>query len=297
MPLVPFNALLAHAAAHQYAIGYFEAWDQHSLEATLLAAEQLEAPAILGWGGAITSYDWLEAGGIEQQASLALALARRAKVPCAVMFNEARSPAHLERALEVGANAVMLDTSHLGFAENLAATLPVAQMAHARGAAVEAELGHLAAADDPATPPRPTDPDEAVIFVRETQVDALAVSVGNVHVMTVGESGVDLALLERIHRAVDVPLVIHGGSGYPSWAVRGAIERGVCKFNVGTRLKAAWLAGLRQALGSLPAAFDIQQVVGSREAADIFLPAQRKLVHEMLPLLELYGAAGKARGW
>ena len=297
MPIVPFNALLAHARRNHYAIGYFEAWDQVSFEAVLQAAEQAEAPTILGWGGAITSYDWLENGGVEEQAALALALARRSHVPTAVLFNEGRSLAQLERALNVGVNAVMLDSSHLPYAENVVATLPVVGLAHARGAAVEAELGHLANAADPSVAAHPTDPAEAAAFATATGVDALAVSIGNVHVMTSGESGVDLDRLERIRRAVDVPLVIHGGSGFPAWAVRGAIERGVCKFNVGTRLKAAYLQAMRAALDSLPNEPDIQHTIGSRESSDLLLPVQARLVEEILPLLELYGAAGQAHRW
>ena len=297
MSIVPFNALLAHARRHQYAIGYFEAWDQVSFEAVLQACEQAEAPTILGWGGAITSYEWLEAGGVEEQAGIALALARRSRVPTAVLFNEGRSLAQLKRALAAGANAIMLDSSHLPYDENLAATLPVVALAHAQGAAVEAELGHLADAADPSVAAQPTEPTEAAAFVQATGVDALAVSIGNVHVMTSGESGVDLDRLERIMRAVEVPLVIHGGSGFPAWAVRGSIERGVCKFNVGTRLKAAYLQALRTALGNLPAAPDIQQTIGSREIADLLLPVQARLVQEIAPLLDLYGAAGQARRW
>lgn len=297
MPIVPFNALLAHARRNHYAIGYFEAWDQVSFEAVLQAAEQAEAPTILGWGGAITSYDWLENGGVEEQAALALALARRSRVPTAVLFNEGRSLAQLERALVAGANAVMLDSSHLPYAENVAATLPVVGLAHARGAAVEAELGHLADASDTAVAAQPTDPAEAAAFVQFTGVDALAVSIGNVHVMTSGESGVDLDRLERIQRAVDLPLVIHGGSGFPAWAVRGAIARGVVKFNVGTRLKAAYLQALRTTLDGLPNAPDIQHTIGSRDPGDLLLPVQTRLVQEILPLLELYGAAGQARRW
>ncbi|MHB9031674.1 MAG: class II fructose-bisphosphate aldolase, partial [Anaerolineae bacterium] len=116
MSLVPFNALLADAVHRGYALGYFEAWDQTSFEAVLQAAEQVEAPTILGWGGAITSFEWLEAGGVEEQAGIAMALARRARVPCAVLFNEARSLAQLERALACGVNTLMLDSSHLPYA-------------------------------------------------------------------------------------------------------------------------------------------------------------------------------------
>jgi len=285
--------MLAAARAGGYALGYFEAWDQTSFEAVIAACERAQAPAILGWGGAITSYDWLESGGIEQQAGIAMALAERATVPCAVMFNEAKTLAHLERALALGANAVMLDISHLEYAENLASAAALCQLAHPLGAAVEAELGRLGDASDPNSVPELTDPVQAAEFVAASGVDALAVSVGNVHVMTAGESGVDLERLAAIAEAVDVPLVIHGGSGYPAWAVREAIARGVCKFNVGTRLKGRWLRELRAALSALPEALDIQQTVGSRNRGDVLERVREGLIAEILHMLELYGAAGR----
>ena len=219
----------------------------YSLEGAVEAAEAARAPAIIGFGGAVTEPAWYDRHGAEALAALAVILAQQATVPTAVLFNEARTFAHAVRGLRAGCNAVMLDSSHLPLAEHTAATARLVEVAHALGAAVEAELGHLANAADSTQLAAPTDPEEAAAFVAATGVDALAVAIGNVHILTAGEAEVDLDLLGRIHDAVGVPLVMHGGTGFPRRAVDAAIRLGVAKFNVGTVLKQEFLAGVRDA--------------------------------------------------
>jgi ketose-bisphosphate aldolase len=294
MSLVTMPTLLQHALHKGYAVGYFEAWDQYSLEAVLEAAEEAASPTILGYGGAITSARWLERRGVEEHTALARCLAERARVPVAIMFNEARNMTQLLRGLRAGCNTVMLDTSHLPYAENVALTRQVVAVAHPLGVAVEAELGHLADASDHATQGVCTDPGEAARFIASTGADALAVSIGNAHLLLDGESAADLDLLARLHAAVPVPLVIHGGSGFPAGAVRAAIARGVAKFNIGTRLKQVFLEELRAALAELPAKPNVQAVVGSREEGDVFSRAQARLKAEIIAYMKLYGCAGQA---
>jgi fructose/tagatose bisphosphate aldolase len=192
-----------------------------------------------------------------------------------------------------GCNTVMLDTSHLPFAENLSLTCKVVETAHALGAAVEAELGHLADASDASVQARGTDPTEAAQFVATSGVDALAVSVGNVHILSTGVASIDLDLLERLHRAVPVPLVIHGGTGFPATDVKRAISRGVAKFNVGTRLKQVYMEGLRQAMYELPHDVNIHMVIGSRKESDIFVQGKQRVKQEITALMKLYGSAGR----
>jgi len=288
--------LLGQALRGSYAIGYFEMWDQYSLAAAMQAAEELHSPAILGFGGAVTNQAWLDEGGVEELACLARHLAERSRVPTAVLFNEARTYSQIVRALRAGCNAVMLETSHLPYEENIALTRQVVEAAHAVGASVEAELGHLADATDPYGPAALTDPVQAAHFVERTGVDVLAVSIGNVHVLADGEAGVDLGLLARIHQAVPVPLSLHGGSGFPASAVRAAIGCGVAKFNVGTRLKQAFLAGVRAALPPERDITNIHPFVGSREESDILLQGAARVKAEIKKLTVLYGSAGQATG-
>ena len=295
MPVTGMYDMLLRARRRGYAVGYFEAWDQHSLEAVLEAAEQAQSPTILGFGGAVVNQSWLDSGGLEELAILARCLAERATVPAAVLFNEANTYGQVRRGLLAGCNAVMLDTSHLPFADNVDATRRVVELAHPLGACVEAELGWLADAVGPGSESfAHTDPQLAAEFVEKTGVGALGVSVGNIHGLVAGESTVDLQLLERIHAVVSVPLVIHGGTGFPSRAVRPSIQRGVAKFNVGTRLKAAFLEGLQEGLSHFPDRASVQLAVGSREDGDVLDRGKRRMTHEMIRLMELYGCAGRA---
>lgn len=295
MTVAPMSDLLIEARHRGYAIGYYESWDQYSMEAAIEAAEECNSPAIIGFGGAVTNQEWLDQGGVEELARLAIYLARRSAVPTAVLFNEARTMSQLEQGIHAGCNTVMLDTSHMPFMQNLLLTQEVVNMAHQRGAGTEAELGRLADATDILVQAMGTDPAEARQFVAETEVDALAVSIGNVHILSNGEATVDLVLLERIHSMVQVPLVVHGGTGFPPALVRKTIERGVAKFNVGTRLKQTYLLGVREAVVSFTGQENIHPLVGSREITDVFNIGKMRLKDEIKRFIRLYGSDGKAR--
>ena len=295
MTIAKFDELLARARHGGYALGYFESWDQYSLEAAMEAAEEACSPAIIGFGGAVTSQAWLEHRGIEELAAIALCLADASSVPTAVLFNEAKTFGEVLRGLKAGCTGVMLDSSELGFDENVAATRQVVEAAHALGVAVEAELGHLADGADPSVQARGTDPDEAARFVAQTGVDALAVSVGNVHILTSGQASIDLDRLTALQQATPVPLVIHGGTGIPDRAVPSIIERGVAKFNVGTRLKQLYLDGVRDALADTPDGLTIHARVGSREPSDVFLRGKHNVKSEIMRLMGVYGCAGRSR--
>jgi ketose-bisphosphate aldolase len=296
MTTVSALEILNPALQHGYAVGYFEAWDQYSLEAVIEAAEALEAPAILGFGAAVTNPAWLEAGGIEELAALARGLANRSRAPTAVLFNEAQTPEQAMRAIRAGCNCVMLDTSQLAWAENVAVTRDIVRAAHAAGAEVEAELGRLPNAGSPAEEAgQMTDPEQAAQFVEATGIDVLAVSVGNVHLLSDGEATLDLELLKRIGQAAAVPLVLHGGTGIPAGAIRPAIARGVAKVNYGTRLKQVFLAGVREAVTTLPAALSVHEAIGSRYDTDILVAGKQRMKTLLADLIRLYGSAGQAR--
>jgi ketose-bisphosphate aldolase len=248
--LIPFNQLLSDAQAGGYAVGYFEAWDLYSLEAVLEAAEAENAPVILGFGGVMMEPRWFDSGGLERLGALGLATARAARVPVSLILNEVTTFAQVVRGIQTGFNAVMLDTSDLPYHENVGLTQRIVEMAHAVGVGVEAEVGMLpdASGEMGGGAGRLTDPDEAARFVSETGVDALAVSVGNVHTLTDGQADIDLERLAAIHQAVSLPLVIHGGTGFPEEAISQVIPLGVAKFNFGVVLKQAFLAGLTEAM-------------------------------------------------
>jgi fructose/tagatose bisphosphate aldolase len=190
----------------------------------------------------------------------------------------------------------MLDTSHLAWEENVAVTRDIVRAAHAAGAEVEAELGQLPNAGGPAGEAgQVTDPEQAAQFVQTTGIDALAVSVGNVHLLSEGEAVLDLDLLWRLRQEARVPLVLHGGTGIPAGAIRPAITRGVAKVNYGTRLKQVFLAGVREAVTTLSEPLNVHQFIGSRYDTDILVAGQRRMKRLLSDLLRLYGSAGQAR--
>jgi fructose-bisphosphate aldolase class II len=123
--------------------------------------------------------------------------------------------------------------------------------------------------------------------VRETGIDALAVSVGNVHTLTDGTASVDLQRLTTIHQAVRVPLVIHGGTGFPEDAIADVVALGVAKFNIGSVLKQAFLEGLRFATADLPSQVAIHQVMGSRKEDDVFQSGKARMREEVVRRIRL----------
>lgn len=239
MALVNLRDMLHHAYRHQYAVGAFDIVSLDFLGAVIQAAEAQRAPVILNLvEHQFHLYDF------ELLAAAAVCAARRATVPVAIQFDHATTLDSAVNGIRHGCNGVMIDGSELPFDDNVALTREIVDMAHACGVPVEAELGHVArrvgeersSADDH---PVLTSPDEAKLFLRHTKADFLAVSIGNVHGQPMGPGRLDLTRLARIHAAVDVPLVIHGGSGLSDAEFGCLIDRGVAKINYYTSLSQA----------------------------------------------------------
>jgi fructose/tagatose bisphosphate aldolase len=233
---------------------------------------------------------WFDDGGLERLAAVGLEAARSARTPVGFLLNEVQTLDQIGRGLRAGFNAVMLDSSGLPYAEHARLTRQVVALAHATGAAVEAELGALpdASGELNAGPGQPTDPAEAARFVAETGVDALAVSVGNVHVLAHGAATIDFARLSALQQAVSIPLVIHGGTGFPAAAVPQTVALGVAKVNFGTALKGAFLAGLTDAVRTLPPHLSAHQTVGSRKETDVLQQAKLRLRDEIARRIRLW---------
>jgi ketose-bisphosphate aldolase len=295
--LAPLTDLLADARLRGYALGYFEAWDGYSLEAVVEAAEAEQAPVIIGFGCLLGHQAWFDGGGIELLGALGGEAARRAGVPVALLLNETHTPEQSLRGLAAGFNAVMMHTGELDYAGAVAAVTRLVEAAHRLGATVEAELGNLPdAGHGPGggSAASLTDPGEAAAFVAATGIDCLAVSIGNVHLLGHGSAAIDLERLQAIHESVPVPLVIHGATGFPREAVAPAIASGVAKFNVGTALRAAFLGGLREAVGGLPVEPDVHAVIGSHGPADVLEAGKGRMVETVRSLIRHYGGSGRA---
>ena len=173
----------------------------------------------------------------------------RARVPVAFLLNETDSFDQIEHGIALGFDAVMVENEFLSKEAYLSLVKQVAELAHAKGVSVEAQVGHLADASA-GTGTEPTEAEAARAFASATRVDALGVAVGNIHILTSGKRSLDLEALARIQAAVEIPLVLHGGTGIPLEQAPQCIQLGVAKVNYGTVLKQAYLAALGEKLGN-----------------------------------------------
>ena len=262
--LVAMTALLTAAQADGYAVGAFNVYNLEGVRAVVTAAEETRSPAILQLHPAA-----LRHGG-PPLVALCLAAARASAVPLSVHLDHSTSADAIRAALDAGVPSIMADGSHLSYAENVAFTREMAALAQARGAAVEAELGRLTGSEDDVTvaayEARLTDPMQAADFVARTGVEALAVCIGNVHGPYRDRPSLDFERLAAIRAAVSVPLVLHGASGLPESLVRRAITRGVCKFNVNTEVRAAYVDALREQLRDDASADLVDLMTGAMDA-------------------------------
>lgn len=256
--------LLRVAQAGGYAVGAFNVYNLEGVKAVIAAAESECSPVMLQIHPGALKY------GGPPLVALCLSAAEHARVPAAVHLDHSSSPKAIGNALDAGLPSVMADGSHLSYAENVAFTRQMTELAHARGAAVEAELGRISGTEDGLTvaefEARFTDPEQAADFVSQTGVDALAVCIGNVHGHYYREPALDFARLAAVRAAVDVPLVLHGASGLPEQMVRDSIALGITKINVNTELRDAFIGALRGRLAQ-PGSPDLVELLDGGVAA------------------------------
>ena len=255
MPLVTLRDVLQPALSGGYAVGGLVTLGWEDMRAYVAAAEAEDLPVILQAGPSCRAHTPLPVLG-----KMFRTLAENASVPVVAHLDHGYTFEECQEALDSGFTSLMFDGSRLPLSKNIAQTARIAELAHDAGISCEGEIGFVGYADGDAS--HGTDPAQAAIFAAETGVDAMAISVGNVHLQQNREGGLDEARIRQIEAVTDVPLVIHGGSGVPL-AQRTALARGsaICKFNIGTELRMAFGAALRAAVAQDPDRFDRVQIL------------------------------------
>lgn len=244
--LIGLRELLAERRAAGAAAGAFTCYNGETAIGVLRAAEASNAPVIL-----LISEASLRSAGGELLLAMLLGAADCASVPACVQLDHAQDPKLIGAALEVGVSAVLADGSRLPYEENVAFVSDIARAAAATGADVEAELGRVEGNEDISSETVAgmlTDPEQALLFARETGATCLAVSIGNVHGISSQPAALDWDRLARIRTLVETPLSLHGASGLPDADVRRAVSLGVCKVNVNTEVRRGFLAELDRTL-------------------------------------------------
>jgi fructose-bisphosphate aldolase, class II len=248
-------ASMAELAATTRGVGAFNLIGIEHAEAIVAGAEAAGAPVVLQISENCVAYH----GALEPIGLAALAIARSAAVPVVVHLDHATTHALVEAAAQLGIGSVMFDASALPHDANVAATAEIAAWCHDRGIWVEAELGEIGGKDGVHAAGARTKPAEAAGYVTATGADALAVAVGSSHAMLSRDAVLDLALIAEIHRAVPVPLVLHGSSGVPDEMLAAAVRAGMAKINIATQLSKVYTAAVRARLAADPALVDPRQ--------------------------------------
>jgi fructose-bisphosphate aldolase class II len=231
-------------AARPGGLGAFNVITLEHAEAIAAAAETTERPVILQLSENTVAHH----GGLAPITLACLRIAADSTADIAVHLDHATCADLIRAAVELGVRSVMYDGSTLDYAANVAATADITRWCHDRDVFIEAELGEVGGKDGAHAPGVRTDPDEAVEFVATTGVDALAVAVGSSHAMRTRTAQLDNDLISRLAAKVPVPLVLHGSSGVPDAGLRAAVEHGMTKINIATRLNVLATEAIRATL-------------------------------------------------
>jgi ketose-bisphosphate aldolase len=299
MALVNFHELMADAQRRDYAVGYFESWNLESLLAVADAAEARRSPVILGFSGiSLPDKRRVVHDYLGDYAAVGLEVCRRLTTPALLLFNESADMDWIRDAVDLGYQLVMYTEEGLALEEQTARVRQVVDMSHAKSVGVEGELATLAGIGGEISEPQVeghlTDCDQAQQFVLETGVDALAVDIGQEHMHGRSYSHIDLSHLDRLHRAIDVPLVLHGASSIPTDEIEEAVHRGIRKVNVGSVLKQAYFENLRRSCQEVAEDYNPYSVIGSGLQSDILVAGRQAMQAEVERLMDVFGSSGKA---
>ena len=234
--MVNFSEVLKEARRCRYAVGSFNVYNYETIRGVVEAGDELGYSTIVAFGeGYLPNMD------VDEVYALVHAMAHKVKIPLVLHLDHCKSFETIVRAIRAGFTSVMFDGSSLTYEENKKKTAEVVAIAHAAGVSVEAELGAIGAGEfsnegGEGEKEIYTNPDQAADFVAKTGIDALAVSIGTVHGMYKGTPRIDVGVLKKIAAEVEIPLVLHGGSGTPEEIVRECIRNGIAKINVNTEI-------------------------------------------------------------
>lgn len=238
--------LLARADREGFAVPSFNFNDIWDLTAIIQAAEEEKAPVMVQ---AIPRV--MHALGLETGCAMALAAIRQASVPVILHVDHSNDMDFCKKAVDAGFMSVMIDASALSLEENIRQVKEVTDYAHAAGVYVEAEIGRIRGNDVEGVYEGEdylARVEDAVKLCSETGVDLLAVGIGTAHGFYKGKPKLHFDRLEQLHSALEIPLVLHGGTGIPEEDLHTAIRNGINKINIGTALRFAYISSLQEQL-------------------------------------------------
>ncbi len=285
--LVNLNDVLYNAKKGKYAVGLFNAVNLELARGIIAAAEQTGSPVIMGTAEVLFPY-----GPLEEVSYYLLPMAKKASVPVVIHLDHGLNKETCLKALELGFSSIMYDCSTDSYDENVKKVKEMAEIAHSYGATIEGELGHVgdnegsAEGSDHMVDPSKffTDPKMAKDYVDKTGVDALAIAVGNAHGAYKLPPKLDFERIRTIARTVDVPLVLHGGSGLTDEDFRQAIKEGISKVNIFTDINVAAVKAEFSKFTDM-----------NKGIIDLIPAAVEAIKQETMKKMELFSSVGKGR--
>lgn len=284
--LVNMNDVLKPAQKGKYAVGLFNAVNLELARGIIAAAEQTHSPVIMGTAEVLLPY-----GPLDEVSYYLIPMAKKANVPVVVHLDHGLNKETCIKALELGFTSIMYDCSTDPYEVNVEKVREMAEIAHSYGATIEGELGHVGdnegsaeGSSHLADPSKYfTDPKMAKDFVEKTKVDALAIAVGNAHGAYKLPPKLDFERIQTIAKTVDVPLVLHGGSGLSDNDFKKAIELGISKVNIFTDINIAAVKAEFRQFSSM-----------DKGIIDLIPAAVEAIRQECVKKLELFSSTGKA---
>ncbi len=285
--LVNLNDVLYNAKKGKYAVGLFNAVNLELARGIIAAAEQTGSPVIMGTAEVLFPY-----GPLEEVSYYLLPMAKKASVPVVIHLDHGLNKETCLKALELGFSSIMYDCSTDSYDENVKKVKEMADIAHSFGATIEGELGHVGdnegsaeGSDHMADPSKFfTDPKMAKDYVDKTGVDALAIAVGNAHGAYKLPPKLDFERIRTIAKTVDVPLVLHGGSGLTDDDFRQAIKEGISKVNIFTDINVAAVKAEFSKFTDM-----------NKGIIDLIPAAVEAIKQETMKKMELFSSVGKGR--
>lgn len=283
MPVASMNDILIPAFQERYGIAAFNIVNDLTLDAVVAAAEELRSPLIVQ-----VSVKTVKAVGAKLIHAMFAEIAGRASIPATLHLDHCPHVGVIEECLKAGWNSVLFDGSGLPYEENLEQTKRVVAIAHNCGAAVEGEIEAVKGVEDgigtdddvPIVPL-----DQAVTFIKETDIDLFAPAIGTAHGVYKGEPKINFQRVQEIVAASPIPMVLHGGTGLSEDVFHRLISRGTAKVNISTQLKITLADSLREYLEKHSTEYDPLKLLG----------ASREQIKEMAKnFLRIFGSEGKS---
>lgn len=277
------KTMLLRAKEGKYAIGQFNINNLEWTLSILNKANEMNAPVILGVSEGAIKY----MGGYNVVSSMVKAIIKDQdiSIPVALHLDHGSSFETCKKAIDAGFTSVMIDASKYEINKNIEITKSVVEYAKKYNVSVEAEVGHVGGQEDDVNSGiMYADPKECERLFLETGIDTLAPALGSVHGPYKGEPKLGFKEMEEIFNLLDIPLVLHGGSGIPDAHIKKAIERGTCKINVNTECQQEWTKLVREVLLNDLDVYDPRKIIG---------PGKKGIEKVVEEKIKLFGSENK----